>query len=136
MLTLLPLALYPLFYDLGGPLLWEDEGDTAVFARRIVATGFPTAWDGRTFLDSDYGLRVAPRALGQDFLMVGTPWLPFYATAGSFVLLGESTTAARLQFALAALATFALLRRRVDSLAAGIAPAAIAARSRRMRSNR
>lgn len=107
--ALLLLALYPLFRDLGGPLLWEDEGDTAVFARRIVATGFPTAWDGRTFLDSDYGLRVAPRALGQDFLMVGTPWLPFYATAGSFALFGESTTAARLPFALAALATLALL---------------------------
>jgi len=103
------LALYPIFGDLGGPYLWEDEADTAVFAQRIVATGFPTAWDGRNFLDSDYGLRIAPRALGQDFLMVGTPWLPFYATAASFALFGESNASARLPFALAALATIALL---------------------------
>jgi 4-amino-4-deoxy-L-arabinose transferase-like glycosyltransferase len=109
LLVLLLLALYPLFRDLGGPLLWEDEGDTAAFARRIVATGLPTAWDGRTFLDSDYGFRVAPNALGHDFPMVGTPWLPFYVTAGSFALLGESATAARLPFALAALATLGLL---------------------------
>lgn len=107
--AVLLLALYPLFADLGGPYLWEDEGDTAVFARRIAATGFPTAWDGRTFLDSDYGFRIAPRALGQDFLMVGTPWLAFYAAAGSFALLGESNLAARLPFAIAGLATIALL---------------------------
>lgn len=103
------LALVPIFGDLGGPYLWEDEADTAVFAQRIVATGFPTAWDGRTFLDSDYGFRIAPHALGQDFLMVGTPWLPFYATAAAFALLGDSNFAARLPFALAALATIALL---------------------------
>ena len=109
LLVLLLLALWPLFRNLGGPLLWEDEGDTAVFARRILATGLPTAWDGRIFSDSDYGFRVAPHALGRDFVMVGTPWLPFYVTAGSFALLGESAWAARLPFALAALATLALL---------------------------
>jgi hypothetical protein len=109
LLLLLLLALYPLFRDLGGTLLWEDEGDTAVFARQILATGLPTAWDGRSFLDSDYGFRVVPHALGRDFVMMGTPWLPYYATAGSFALLGESTTAARLPFALAALVTLALL---------------------------
>lgn len=107
--AVLLLALFPVLGDLGGPYLWEDEADTAVFAQRIVATGFPTAWDGRNFLDSDYGFRIAPRALGQDFLMVGTPWLPFYATAASFALFGESNAAARLPFALASLATIALL---------------------------
>jgi hypothetical protein len=109
LVAVLALALFPLFRDLGGPPLWEDEGDTAAFAQRIVATGFPTAWDGRTFLDSDYGFRVAPHLLGRDFMMVGTPWLPYYVTAGSFALLGASGTAARLPFALAALATLALL---------------------------
>lgn len=107
LVVVLALALFPLLYDLGGPPLWEDEGDTAAFAQRIVATGFPTAWDGRTFLDSDYGFRVAPRLLGRDFVMVGTPWLPFYTAAASFALLGESAFAARLPFALAALATLA-----------------------------
>lgn len=109
LLLVLLVALPPILGDLGGPMLWEDEGDTAIFARRIVETGLPTAWDGRTFLDSDYGFRVAPHLFGRDFVMVGTPWLPFYATAASFALLGESEVAARLPFALASLATIALL---------------------------
>ena len=107
--VVLLLALFPIFYDLGGPPLWDDEADTVVFARRIVETGLPIAWDGRMFLDSDSGLRVAPRALGHDFVMVGTPWLPFYATAASFAMLGVGTAPARLPFAIAALATIALL---------------------------
>jgi 4-amino-4-deoxy-L-arabinose transferase-like glycosyltransferase len=109
LLVLVALALFPLFRDLGGPLLWEDEGDTAAFAQRIVETGLPTAWDGRTFLDSDYGFRVAPHLLGRDFVMIGTPWLPFYVAAASFALLGETAFAARLPFALASLATLVLV---------------------------
>jgi hypothetical protein len=85
------------------------RGDTALFARSIVQHGLPLAWDGRSFVDSDDGLRVAPHALGQPLVMVGTPWLPYYAVAASFALLGESEWAARLPFALAAIATVALL---------------------------
>jgi hypothetical protein len=96
-------------YDLGGPWLWEDESDTALFARAILREGVPGAWDGRSFTDSDDGLRVAPRALGRDLVMVGTPWLPYYLAAGSFALLGESEAAARLPFALAAVASVGLL---------------------------
>ena len=109
LLLVLLLAGYPLLRDLGGPLLWEDEGDTAVFARNIARFGLPLAWDGRSFTDSDYGARVAPRLFGADFVLVGTPWVPFYATAASFALLGESTRNARLPFALAGLACVALL---------------------------
>jgi Dolichyl-phosphate-mannose-protein mannosyltransferase len=107
--TLLCLAAALLFTDLGGPWLWEDEADTAVFAYSILQSGLPRAWDGRSFSDSDDGLRVAPRVLGQDLLMVGTPWLPYYVTAGSFALFGESEWAARLPFAVAGLATVAML---------------------------
>jgi 4-amino-4-deoxy-L-arabinose transferase-like glycosyltransferase len=107
--AILALAAYLIFFDLGGPWLWEDEGDTAAFARNVVATGLPTAWDGRNFLDSDYGFRVMPRLFGHDLVMVGTPWLPFYAAAGSFALFGESNAAARLPFAIASLASIALL---------------------------
>lgn len=109
LLVLLPIATALLFVDLGGPALWEDEGDTAVFARSILAHGIPVAWDGRAFLDSDDGLRVAPRLFGVPLVMVGTPWLPYYATAASFALLGESELAARLPFALAAIGCVALL---------------------------
>ena len=98
-----------LLTDLGGPRLWEDECDTALFARSITRHGLPLAWDGRSFVDSDDGLRVAPSALGQPLVMVGTPWLPYYAAAASFALFGESEWAARLPFALCALATLGLL---------------------------
>jgi 4-amino-4-deoxy-L-arabinose transferase-like glycosyltransferase len=109
LLAVLPFAAVLVLVDLGGPLLWEDEGDTAVYARTILQFGVPRAWDGRNFIDSDDGLRVAPRALGQDLVMVGTPWLPYYVTAASFALFGESEWAARLPFALTALATVAML---------------------------
>jgi len=109
LLLLLPFAAFLLFSDLGGPSLWEDEADTALFARAIRANGLPTAWDGRNFTDSDDGFRVAPRLLGQDLVMVGTPWLPYYVTAASFTLFGESEWAARFPFALAGLASVALL---------------------------
>lgn len=96
---------------LGRPRLWADEGDTAVFARTILARGLPYAWDGRTFTDSDRGLR-----LNEDLVMVGTPWLPFYATAASFAVLGESAFAARLPFALCGIGCVALLYLLVEAL--------------------
>jgi len=109
LLALLSAAALLVFVDLGGPLLWEDEADTALFARSILEFGVPRAWDGRTFVDSDDGFRVAPKVFGQPLVMVGTPWLPYYAAAASFALFGESEWAARLPFALAALGTVALL---------------------------
>ncbi|HEX2484698.1 MAG TPA: glycosyltransferase family 39 protein [Myxococcota bacterium] len=101
---LLALAALLVLPNLGGPRLWSDEGDTAVFARTILARGLPYAWDGRTFTESDRG-----RRLNEDLLMVGTPWLPYYATAASFAALGESAFSARLPFALCAVAAVALL---------------------------
>ena len=97
-------ALLPLFANLGGAALWSDEGDTAVFARTILQRGVPSAWDGTTFTESDRGARIGP-----DLVMVGTPWLPYYATALSLALFGETSFAARLPFALAGLATLPLL---------------------------
>lgn len=102
------LALPLLFAQLGAGALWSDEGDTAVYARSILRHGLPTAWDGQSFIDSDAGRRLSP-----GLIMVGTPWLPYYVTAASFALLGESVLAARLPFALAALASVALLYRLV-----------------------
>lgn len=104
LLAVLLLACPLLLANLGAPLLWSDEADTAVFARSIVRSGLPRAWDGTTFTDSDSGRRLA-----SNLVMVGTPWVPYYVTAASFALLGESTFAARLPFAAAGLATIALL---------------------------
>ena len=97
-------ALFPLFANLGAGPLWSDEADTAVFARTILQSGVPKAWDGTTFTDSDSGKRIAP-----NLVLVGTPWVPYYVTAASLALFGETSLAARLPFALAGLATLPLL---------------------------
>ncbi len=94
----------PLFFANLDTSLWSDEADTAVFASSILSTGLPRAWDGTTFTDSDRGAR-----LTASLVMVGTPWLPYYLTAASFAVLGESAFAARLPFALAGWASVALL---------------------------
>jgi len=126
LLLLLLLAAPLLFTDLGGPWLWEDEADSALFARAIQQHGLPRAWDGRNFTDSDDGFRVAPELLGQDLVMVGTPWLPYYVTAASFALFGESEWSARFPFAVAGFATVAALYLFVLS-ATGCARSAFAA---------
>lgn len=89
---------------LGRDYLWEDEGDTAVLARGILARGVPAAWDGVTLAVPDFGKR-----LTDDFVMVSHPWLQYYLAAASFALLGETPFAARLPFALAGIATVVVL---------------------------
>jgi hypothetical protein len=116
---------WPVLGGLGAQRLWEDEADTAVLARNVLRFGLPVAWDGVTFSDSDFGRRVTPRLFGTDFVVVGTPWLAYYAAAASFALFGESTAAARLPFAVAGLATVvllcALVRRTTGDLRAALA---------------
>jgi 4-amino-4-deoxy-L-arabinose transferase-like glycosyltransferase len=85
-----------IFTNLGADYLWEDEGDTAALAVNILKFGVPKAWDGGAFLDSDHGAR-----LNRDLVMVTHPWVQYYVAAGSFLLFGQNTLAARLPFALA-----------------------------------
>src|SRR5438309_6153653 len=85
-----------IFTNLGRDYLWEDEGDSAVLASNILKFGVPKAWDGAAFLDSDHGAR-----LNSNLVMVLHPWVPYYLTAGSFLIFGQNTFAARLPFALA-----------------------------------
>lgn len=95
-----------IFTNLGSGYLWADEGDTAVLAHNIDKFGLPRAWDGKTFMDSDFGARV-----NSDLVMVSSPWLQYYVTAASFALFGESTFAARFPFALAGWLTILLVYR-------------------------
>lgn len=85
-----------IFTNLGADYLWEDEGDTAALASNILKFGVPKAWDGAAFLDSDHGAR-----LNRDLVMVTHPWVQYYLTAGSFLLFGQNTFAARFPFAVA-----------------------------------
>ncbi|HEY6070717.1 MAG TPA: glycosyltransferase family 39 protein [Chthoniobacterales bacterium] len=84
-----------IFTNLGRDYLWEDEGDTAVLASNILKFGLPKAWDGYAFLDSDHGAR-----LNRNFVMVTHPWVQYYLAAGSFLVFGQNTFAARLPFAI------------------------------------
>lgn len=95
-----------IFTNLGSGYLWADEGDTAVLAHNIVKFGLPQAWDGKTFMDSDFGARV-----NRDLLMVSSPWLQYYSTAASFALFEQNTFAARFPFALAGWLTIVLVYR-------------------------
>jgi hypothetical protein len=99
-LVIISISAALLLTNLGAGYLWADEGDTAVLASNIVRFGLPKAWDGTTFMDSDFGARVN----GQ-MIMVTSPWLQYYVTAAFFRQFGESTFAARLPFALAGLLT-------------------------------
>lgn len=85
-----------IFSTLGRDYLWEDEGDTAVLASNILKFGVPKAWDGAAFIDSDHGARV-----NRDLVMITHPWVQYYLTAGSFLIFGQNTWAARFPFALA-----------------------------------
>jgi hypothetical protein len=102
--AVLAVAAALVFVNLDREHLWADEGDTAVLAKSVLKYGVPTAWDGTTFTDSDFGAR-----LTDNFVMVSHPWLQYYVTAASFALFGETTLAARLPFALFGLATIAIV---------------------------
>jgi hypothetical protein len=101
--------------NLGGRGLWQDEAETAVLARRVLARGVPLADDGVNPVSAELG-----RDRGADGVWNWSPWLPLYVEAASFRLFGESETAARLPFALAGWlclpAVFLLSRRWLDSL--------------------
>src|SRR5436853_2374370 len=90
------LALALLLVNVGSGYLWADEGDTAVLASNILKFGVPKAWDGVTFMDSDFGARESDQ-----LVMVSSPWVQYYVAAASFALFGQNTFAARLPFALA-----------------------------------
>src|SRR5207237_1055052 len=84
------------FTNLCSDYLWAAEGDTAVLASNILKFGVPKAWDGVTFMDSDFGARE-----NEQLVMVSSPWVQYYVTAASFLVFGQNTFAARFPFALA-----------------------------------
>lgn len=130
-----------LFWNLGERYLWQDEANTAVLAVRLLEFGKPLTYDGTNFVSPDdfaaedkqtIGLRtkraedsvayhVDRGALKEDAAWIYQPWGQFVVAAAGIGLLGPTTLAARLPFALAALATvialYALARRASGSVA-------------------
>lgn len=92
-----------LFANLGNHQLWQDEAQTALLARSILAHGVPIGFDGTNHFSQELGAEYGPNGLWR-----WHTWLSFYAVAASFGLVGQTTLAARLPFALCGLATVLL----------------------------
>ena len=100
-----------IFTGLSQRYLWDDEAETALLAERVLQFGVPLAWDGSSLVSQECG-----QDYDQNYVWRQTPWLPIYVAAASFKLLGASTFAARLPFALLGLLSVPsmyLLARRV-----------------------
>lgn len=138
--AILALAAILLFWELTEKDLWQDEAATAVLAVRMLKFGRPMAYDGKNLMtidmeDEDKDAEVSqrdrdPQSAINYFVQQGNfkadttwkwqPWGLFAIPAASIKLLGQTTLAARLPFALAGLATvfllFRLVRRQFDGL--------------------
>jgi hypothetical protein len=108
--TLLVLATGLLFFSLGDRPLWQDEAETALLGRGILRTGLPVAKNGNNVVSQLIG-----EEYGSDYVWRWSPWVQFYIAAGSMGLLGPTTFAARVPFAvlgvLAVAFTYMLARR-------------------------
>ena len=135
-----------LLWNLTDTYLWQDEANTAVLAVQLLKHGEPLAYDGRNLISDDNYLAMDQKTiftrthdgrsafedcvhrgvLKPDGMWMFHPWGQFLVAGASIALLGRSTFAARIPFALAGLATvlalYWLTRRAINSrLAATLA---------------
>lgn len=100
---LLVLGAGLLLFRLGRPALWQDEAETALRAVSVQRTGLPrTSVDGALVTTQPSLAKYEGRP---DGVWIWNTWLSVYLTAASFSVLGPTPFAARLPFALAALAS-------------------------------
>jgi hypothetical protein len=116
-------------WRLNSPYLWQDEAATAVMGQRMMRFGRPLAYDGINLITGDHFAAEDSKTIDQrtsdpqssirfyarrgDFKADTTwqwqPWGQFAAAALSFKMLGPTTFAARLPFALASIVTVLVL---------------------------
>jgi hypothetical protein len=135
-----------LFWGLTEKYLWQDEAATAVLATRLLKFGRPLAYDGVNLITTDMfeedeeaagQLTTDPQAAVDHHVRRGEfkrdttwkwqPWGLFTIAAISFEVLGQTTLAARLPFAIAGLATVLLLFRLVRRYSGSLLMATLAA---------
>lgn len=103
-----------LFSHLSYPLLWQDEGETAMYATRVVETGVPTVHGARNVV-YEFGTNLAQGVKERFDVYIGTTWGHFYfAVPGVLWAAGvddvyAKTWRLRLPFALAGAIGVALL---------------------------
>jgi hypothetical protein len=135
-----------LFWNLGRPYLWQDEAATAVLAQCMLRFGRPLAYDGKNLITIDHAVAEDSTDINQrtrdaqaavdfyvqrgdfksDTAWKWQPWGQFVFAACSLKVLGTSTLAARLPFAIAGVVTVWVL---FEFVLAGFAnyPAAVLA---------
>jgi 4-amino-4-deoxy-L-arabinose transferase-like glycosyltransferase len=94
-LTVFALSLLLLLPNLNRHFLWQDEAQTALISKTILANGIPKISDGKNSFSQELGAEAGP-----DGIYKWHPWLPFYIHAAFFALFGTSDFAARLPDAL------------------------------------
>jgi len=98
------LAALLLLVNLGGRALWEDEAETALLGRSILAHGKPVASNGINVISQEAG-----REFGSDYVWRWSPWVQFYLGAAGLKMFGDSALGARLPFALLAIPVIPLV---------------------------
>ena len=102
---LLCAAVILLFLRLDDVYLWQDEAETALVSRHLLAYGLPLSTDGTDWVQQSSESFVE---FTRDYVWIYHSWLQYALTAASFALLGSTTLAARLPFAIVGLVTVAL----------------------------
>src|SRR5262245_3814105 len=114
-----------LFWNLTDTYLWQDEANTAVMAVRLLRYGKPLAYDGVNLIsDDNFAAQdkstidertrdpekavedcIRRGSMTRDRMWTYHPWGQFLLAGFSIAVLGQTTFAARLPFALAGLLT-------------------------------
>ncbi len=92
--------------------LWQDEAETALVARHLLAFGLPLSTDGTDWVQQAGQAFVE---FTSDHVWIYHSWLQYVLVAVSFALLGPTTFAARLPFVVTGLAVLPLVYRFVLS---------------------
>jgi 4-amino-4-deoxy-L-arabinose transferase-like glycosyltransferase len=108
--------------NLGRHFLWQDEAQTALISRSILANGIPYGHDDKNSFSQELGAEN-----GKGGVYKWHPWIPFYIHAAFFQLFGQSDFAARLPDALFGIGTVLLCFWTVRSTGKGTRASLLAA---------
>jgi 4-amino-4-deoxy-L-arabinose transferase-like glycosyltransferase len=97
--------------NLGRHFLWQDEAQTALISRSILASGIPYGHDDKNSFSQESGAEN-----GKGGVYKWHPWIPLYIHAAFFKIFGQSDFAARLPDALFGIGTVLLCFWTVRSL--------------------
>lgn len=103
-LTVLAVAALLALLGLGNNTFWDDEANTALFARNLLNLGHLTAWDGTNLVGFRQGAE-----LDAHLVNVYMPPLQYYVAAGGLKLFGSTTIGGRLPFVLLGLCSIVAL---------------------------